>query len=96
MGARMHACIAAFSAGVPVMPIAYSRKFQGLFSTLGYDPIVDCAAMTTDDAFARIIDGFDRRERLAVQTKTGTQVAFERLQGYEDYLVQSFNRIGHA
>lgn len=30
MGARMHACIAAFSAGVPVVPMAYSRKFAGL------------------------------------------------------------------
>ncbi len=26
-GSRMHACIAAFSSGVPVVPIAYSRKF---------------------------------------------------------------------
>ncbi|GAO31475.1 polysaccharide pyruvyl transferase family protein [Geofilum rubicundum] len=30
-GARMHACIAAFSSGVPVYPVAYSRKFNGLF-----------------------------------------------------------------
>src|SRR3546814_2882687 len=34
---RMHACIAAFSSGTPVMPVAYSRKFSGLFGTLGYD-----------------------------------------------------------
>lgn len=37
VGARMHACIAAFSSGVPVYPIAYSRKFNGLFvDTLNY------------------------------------------------------------
>ncbi|MBN2286350.1 MAG: polysaccharide pyruvyl transferase family protein [Tissierellales bacterium] len=36
-GARMHACIAAFSSKVPVFPMAYSRKFNGLFSeTLKY------------------------------------------------------------
>ena len=36
-GARMHACIAAVSSGVPVYPLAYSRKFNGLFvETLGY------------------------------------------------------------
>ena len=29
MGARMHACIAAFSAGVPVVPMAYSRNSRG-------------------------------------------------------------------
>ena len=33
---RMHACIAAISTGVPVVPVAYSRKFTGLFEMLGY------------------------------------------------------------
>ena len=37
IGSRMHACIAAFSANVPVLLLGYSRKFSGLFSkTLGY------------------------------------------------------------
>jgi polysaccharide pyruvyl transferase WcaK-like protein len=31
IGARMHCCIAAYSSGVPVYPLAYSRKFRGLF-----------------------------------------------------------------
>ncbi len=47
LGARMHACIAAFSTGVPVVPMAYSRKFAGLFGSLGFDRTVDC---TRDDA----------------------------------------------
>src|SRR5690606_26009817 len=42
-GARMHACIAAFSTGVPVYPLAYSRKFNGLFTdTLQYEWLGDC------------------------------------------------------
>lgn len=42
MGARMHATIAAFSSGVPVVPMAYSRKFNGLFvDTLNYHYIVN-------------------------------------------------------
>ena len=48
MGARMHACIAAFSSGVPVMPMAYSRKFEGLFGTIGYDRTVDCTSETAE------------------------------------------------
>lgn len=37
VAARMHACIAAYSTGVPVFPLAYSRKFKGLFyEELGY------------------------------------------------------------
>jgi len=31
IGSRMHCCIAAYSSGVPVFPLAYSRKFRGLF-----------------------------------------------------------------
>lgn len=31
VGSRMHCCIAAYSSGVPIYPLAYSRKFKGLF-----------------------------------------------------------------
>lgn len=42
MGARMHSTIAAFSSGVPVVPMAYSRKFNGLFGdTLNYPCVAD-------------------------------------------------------
>jgi polysaccharide pyruvyl transferase WcaK-like protein len=32
IGSRMHCCIAAYSSGVPVLPLAYSRKFKGVFA----------------------------------------------------------------
>ncbi|MEY8198192.1 MAG: polysaccharide pyruvyl transferase family protein [Colwellia sp.] len=41
VGSRMHATIAALSSGVPVVPVAYSRKFQGLFGSLGYEHTLD-------------------------------------------------------
>jgi polysaccharide pyruvyl transferase WcaK-like protein len=31
VGSRMHCCIAAYSSGVPIYPLSYSRKFKGLF-----------------------------------------------------------------
>ncbi len=31
IGSRMHCCIAAYSSGIPVFPLAYSRKFKGVF-----------------------------------------------------------------
>ena len=50
MGARMHATIGAFSAGVPVVPMAYSRKFNGLFlDTLSYNHMVDMKTLDNDD-----------------------------------------------
>lgn len=56
-GSRMHATIAAFSASVPVIPIAYSRKFEGLYSDFGYRNIIDLEEVTTQEAFC-LIDGF--------------------------------------
>lgn len=40
-GSRMHATIAAISSGVPTVPIAYSRKFSGVFGSLDYGYTLD-------------------------------------------------------
>lgn len=56
-GARMHACIAAFSSGIPVCPMSYSRKFTGLFEeTLGYGYVTDMKMQETEAAFNTIKD----------------------------------------
>lgn len=63
MGARMHATIGAFSAGVPVVPMAYSRKFNGLFlDTLSYNHMVDMKTMDNDDVLETIKSAFDKRD----------------------------------
>jgi polysaccharide pyruvyl transferase WcaK-like protein len=50
IGSRMHACIAAYSSGVPVFPLAYSRKFSGLFADrLGYRHGVDLTVAGRED-----------------------------------------------
>jgi colanic acid/amylovoran biosynthesis protein len=85
-GARMHACIAAFSSGVPVVPIAYSRKFAGLFSSLGYDATVDCITMTSNEIIAKVTDGFEKRAILKQQVEKSFANAGERLAKYEAVL----------
>jgi len=40
IGARMHACIAAVSQGVPAVCVAYSDKFTGVMGAMGIDSIV--------------------------------------------------------
>lgn len=50
IGARMHAAIAAFSCGVPVIPFAYSKKFGDLFGSLGYPFLIDGRVVTTEEA----------------------------------------------
>ena len=65
MGARMHATIGAFSAGVPVVPMAYSRKFNGLFlDTLSYNHMVDMKTMDNDDIMEVIKKAFEIRNEL--------------------------------
>ena len=81
-GARMHACIAAFSCGVPVLPMAYSRKFNGLFNSLGYQHVIDCLAVTTDSALQMLKEGFDERLSLADEVARGNQIAQGKLKKY--------------
>lgn len=85
-GSRMHACIAAFSSGVPVMPMAYSRKFSGLFGSLGYDHVADCRELDTDGACQMVIDAFSRRGQLRVDLEAALARAEAKLSAYEDFL----------
>lgn len=88
IGARMHACIAAFSAGVPVVPMAYSRKFNGLFGTLGYSHLVDCKSDTTSGAVAKISECFLSLNSVRADLKSATVSVETRLAVYENYLKQ--------
>jgi polysaccharide pyruvyl transferase WcaK-like protein len=40
IGARMHACIAALSQCIPAVGIAYSKKFKGVFETVGVENLI--------------------------------------------------------
>lgn len=88
---RMHACIAALSSGVATIPIAYSRKFEGLFGSLGYAHTVDATTTSTDDAIRLVLDGFDRRHELTVDAKASAANARERLGAYVDWLTETIS-----
>jgi len=81
-GARMHACIAAFSSGVPVVPMAYSRKFAGLFGTLGYDRTADCRSEGAEEVLAKLEAGFRDRARLAGEVAAAGAEGEARLSAY--------------
>lgn len=94
MGARMHATIAAFSSGVPVVPMAYSRKFNGLFEdTLDYHYMTDLKIQTADEVLSTIKDAFVERSELKdiIHNRMNTVVK-EREQLLYDEL-QKFFRI---
>ncbi|OOM75816.1 colanic acid biosynthesis protein [Clostridium puniceum] len=82
-GARMHSTIGAFSSGVATIPIAYSRKFAGVFGSLGYNVGIDCKKMNTDEAileFLRLVE-----EYLKIQSNVivSLKIAKERIENYE-------------
>ena len=68
---RMHACIAAYSAGTAVIPMAYSRKFGGLFGMLGYDRIVPVSGLNDNQALIFLLESLAQREDLATQANVG-------------------------
>ena len=92
-GARMHACIAAFSSGVPVVPMAYSRKFAGLFGTLGYERTVDCRSDDAETILAALRDGFENRAALKAEVEAALTRGRARLDEYQAVLAEILREV---
>lgn len=67
IGARMHATIAAFTSGVATIPVSYSRKFEGLYGSIGYPYVISGTKITTEKA---IVDTLEYIENYQELTKT--------------------------
>lgn len=64
----MHATIAAFSSGVPVVPTAYSRKFGGLFcDSLQYAYVADLQQQNREQTLDIILQAYSQRDSLKGQ-----------------------------
>ena len=87
---RMHACIAALSSGAPVVPVAYSRKFSGLFGTLGYPWMVPVNGMGDQEALAYLNDCLDRRDALQADAQKSRAAAAQLLDRYRKELRDFF------
>lgn len=87
VGSRMHASIAALSLGIPTVGIAYSRKFAGVFETVGMrDWVVDGREVENPDAVDRVLELYRIREAVrpalmaaAVDARRRLQETFDRL-----------------
>lgn len=94
IGSRMHATIGAFSAGVPVIPISYSRKFEGLYGSIGYNHCVACKGEKVSDVLNEIMEKVksvkkleeDRRAAYAEAIKRNGQY-FEKLKNIIETIV---------
>ncbi len=66
LGARMHACIAAISQGIPCVGLAYSRKFLGVFETAGVQNMVlDMRSLSLDELINACLQLFESRQETA-------------------------------
>lgn len=90
IGSRMHATIAALSTGTAVVPVAYSRKFEGLFGGVGYRRVVDLASCTTDDAVAAVLGAARARGTLVRDAARAREAADDKLDVARDALCACF------
>ena len=61
IGSRMHSTIASISSGVPTVAISYSRKFEGLYKTLGYNFLVSGKEKNDDQIIEYIVNCVENR-----------------------------------
>ena len=88
IGARMHATIAAISSGVPTMPVAYSRKFTGLFGTIEYPYVVDLTELDTEEAYKLTVNMFDETDLMKKKIPSSIEKANLLLGNFIDVLNQ--------
>ena len=69
IGARMHATIAAFSTYVATIPFSYSRKFEGLYDSVGYDYVIHACSQTTDEAIEKTLEYIEKHTELSDEVK---------------------------
>ncbi len=77
VGSRMHSCIAALSQGICTVGVAYSKKFMGVFQSLGcQNLVIDGRTVTTGEAVERVIEAYETR----TETAPSIQEAVSRAQ----------------
>lgn len=86
-GSRMHATIGSLSSGVVTVPIAYSRKFSGVFGSLDYPYTLDAYALDTDGLIKQLFDYYDHQfPEMQDAMNSARKKALERNEEYVSYL----------
>ena len=92
-GARMHSTIAALSAGIPVLPFSYSRKFEGMFSTLDYAWIISAKSMSLEEAIDLTLRSIEQRRELATNVISSMNKVKNKLVCFTEDLNQYINNL---
>lgn len=63
LGSRMHSCIAALSQSIPAVGLAYSKKFKGVFGTVGLqENVIDLRSTGKKEILEKVSEVFNHRE----------------------------------
>jgi polysaccharide pyruvyl transferase WcaK-like protein len=86
LGSRMHATIAALSSNTAVLPLGYSRKFSGLFGSLGYSWNSDLTQDSAQDVMAKLEAALADIPALTSEASAANETAQLRLANYIEFL----------
>ena len=89
IGSRMHATVAAFSTNIPFIAVSYSRKFQGLYDSLGYRYIIDGKKTSTKLALKQTQYYIDSISQIEEDLKRSVQNAKK----YTSYFIDQLSEI---
>jgi len=66
IGSRMHSCIAALSQGIPAIGLAYSKKFEGVFRSVGAEhSVIDMRSRNHNEILEDIAEVYKCRQAAA-------------------------------
>lgn len=94
IGGRMHATVDAFSSNVPVIPFSYSRKFEGLYNSIGYDYLIDGCKLSTDKAISLTIKWIEARDELKRVESTSMNIVLEKNSKFKNDIKHELEIIG--
>lgn len=93
LGSRMHATIASYSSGVPTIPLSYSRKFEGLFGSLGYEHSLSLINMSEDEITSKVMEKIDFKEKLRNEIETAKPILKEKEELLKSIIKSALNDI---
>lgn len=70
LGSRMHSCISALSQFIPAVGIAYSKKFHGVFESIGLQQCVaDARSLDKDGLLETVSAAFENKDQIREHLK---------------------------
>lgn len=80
IGSRMHACIGAISTKVPTTPIAYSRKFKGIWKKIELEYcITDPREQSEEEIISTIMKNFENRDVIKAKLEEQIPLFIEQI-----------------